>query len=70
MKCQNKILIKIINKGEMCIWQDLLWLEKWIHHSDKDGKYKFRDVIEDELRTKGNSAKIIAVDENNSVFFI
>lgn len=41
-----------------------------IHHSDKDSKYKFRDVIEDELRTKGNSAKIIAVDENNSVFFI
>lgn len=41
-----------------------------IHHSDEDGKYKFRDTIEDELRDKGNSAKIIAVDENNSVFFI
>lgn len=41
-----------------------------IHHSDKDGKYKFRDITEDELRNKGNSAKIIAVDENNSVFFI
>lgn len=41
-----------------------------IHHSDKDGKYKFRKIIENELRGKGNSAKIIAVDENNSVFFI
>lgn len=41
-----------------------------IHHSDKDGKYKFRDITEDELRTKGNSAKIIAVDEDNSIFFI
>ena len=41
-----------------------------IHHSDKDGKYKFRDIVEDKLRSKGNSAKIIAVDEDNSIFFI
>ena len=41
-----------------------------IHHSDKDGKYKFRDITESKLRSKGNSAKIIAVDEDNSIFFI
>lgn len=40
-----------------------------IHHSDED-KYKFRDIVEDKLRSKGNSAKIIAVDEDNSIFFI
>ena len=41
-----------------------------IHPRDKDGKYKFRDITESKLRSKGNSAKIIAVDEDNSIFFI
>lgn len=41
-----------------------------IHHSDNEGKYKFRDMAEIELRHKCNSAKVTCVDEDNSIFFI
>lgn len=40
-----------------------------IHHSD-NGKYEFRDIAEQELRNKNNSAKIVCADSKNSIFFI
>lgn len=40
-----------------------------IHHSDNN-KYNFRDIIENTLRQKNNSAKVLCVDEENSIFFI
>lgn len=40
-----------------------------LHHSD-EGKYEFRDKIEEELRKKNNSAKVLCADDENCVFFI
>ena len=40
-----------------------------INHSD-DNKYKFRDIVEDELRQRNNSAKVICADDDNNIFFI
>ena len=40
-----------------------------LHHSD-DNKYKFRDIIEEELRLNNNSTKVMCADKNNNIFFI
>lgn len=40
-----------------------------IHHSD-DSKYKFRDVMEEELRKSNKTTKIVCADKDNSIFFI
>ena len=41
-----------------------------IHHSDEENKYKFRDIAEEELRKRNNSAKIVCADNDNDTFFI
>ena len=41
-----------------------------IHHSDEENKYKFRDIAEEELRKRNNTAKIVCADNDNSTFFI
>lgn len=40
-----------------------------INHSD-EGKFEFRDIMEDELRKRNNSAKIVCSDEDNYIFYI
>lgn len=39
------------------------------HHSD-DNKYKFRDIVEQELRNKNKSTNIVCADSENNIFFI
>ena len=41
-----------------------------IHHSDEENKYKFRDIAEEELRKRNNSAKIVCASDKNNIFFI
>ena len=41
-----------------------------IHHSSEDNKYEFRNIVEEELRKRGNTAKIICASEDNSIFFV
>jgi metallo-beta-lactamase family protein len=41
-----------------------------INHTDEENKYTFRDIIEEELRKRNNSAKIVACNNENNIFFI
>ena len=41
-----------------------------INHSDEEHKYEFRDICEEELRKRNNSAKIVCANDKNSIFFI
>ena len=41
-----------------------------INHSDEEHKYEFRDIVEDELRKRNNSAKIVCASDKNNIFFI
>lgn len=40
-----------------------------IHHSD-ESKYNFRDIAEEQLRQKNNSAKIVCASNENNIFYI
>jgi len=41
-----------------------------LNHSDEDNKYKFRDLVEEELRKRNNSAKIVCASDDNNIFFV
>ena len=41
-----------------------------LNHSDEDNKYKFRDIVEKELRKRNNCAKVICANNDNNIFFI
>ena len=41
-----------------------------LNHSDENFKYEFRDVVEEELRKRNNSAKVICANNDNNIFFI
>lgn len=41
-----------------------------LNHSDEDNKYKFRDLVEEELRKRNNSAKIVCANDDNNIFFV
>lgn len=41
-----------------------------LNHSDENFKYEFRDVVEEELRKRNNSAKIVCASDKNNIFFI
>lgn len=41
-----------------------------LNHSDEDNKYKFRDIVEEELRKRNNCAKVICTNNDNNIFFI
>lgn len=41
-----------------------------LHHSDSENKYSFRDIIEKELRSRNNSAKVVCADNSNNIFYI
>ena len=41
-----------------------------LNHSDEENKYEFRDIIEEELRKRNNSAKIVCASDNNNIFFV
>lgn len=41
-----------------------------LHHSDETNKYKFRDTVEEELRKRNNSAKIVCASDENNIFYI
>ena len=41
-----------------------------LNHSDEDNKYKFRDIVEEELRKRNNCAKVICANNDNNIFFI
>lgn len=40
-----------------------------LHHSDEN-KYKFRDIVEEELRKRNNTTKVICADEKNNIFYV
>lgn len=41
-----------------------------LHHSDKNDKSKFRDMVEDELRQRNNCAKIVCATSEDNIFYI
>ena len=41
-----------------------------LNHSDEDKKYEFRDIVEEELRKRNNSAKVVCASIENNIFFI
>ena len=41
-----------------------------LNHSDENFKYEFRDIVEEELRKRNNSAKIVCASDKNNIFFI
>ena len=41
-----------------------------INHSDEEHKYEFRDIVEEELRKRNNSAKIVCASDDKNIFFI
>ena len=41
-----------------------------INHSDEEHKYEFRDIVEEELRKRNNSAKIVCASDDRNIFFI
>ena len=41
-----------------------------INHSDEEHKYEFRDIVEEELRKRNNSAKIVCASNDRNIFFI
>jgi metallo-beta-lactamase family protein len=41
-----------------------------LNHSDENNKYKFRDLVEEELRKRNNSAKIVCASDDNNIFFV
>ena len=41
-----------------------------INHSDEEHKYEFRDIVENELRLRNSSAKVVCASDDNSIFYI
>lgn len=41
-----------------------------LNHSDEDNKYEFRDIVEEELRQRNNSAKVVCASETENIWFI
>ena len=41
-----------------------------INHSDEEHKYEFRDIVENELRLRNNSAKVVCASDDNNIFYI
>lgn len=41
-----------------------------LNHSDEEHKYEFRDIVEDELRKRNNSARVKCASDENNIFFI
>ena len=41
-----------------------------INHSDEEHKYEFRDIVEEELRMRNSSAKVVCVSDDNNIFYI
>ena len=41
-----------------------------LNHSDEDKKYEFRDIVEEELRKRNNSAKVVCASIEYNIFFI
>ena len=39
-----------------------------LNHSDEDKKYEFRDIVEEELRKRNNSAKVVCASIENNIF--
>lgn len=59
----------IMAKENISLMSQLNTPQILIHHSD-DNKYKFRDIVESELRKRNNTAKVICVSEDNNIFYI
>jgi hypothetical protein len=41
-----------------------------LNHSDEENKYEFRDIVEEQLRSKNNSAKVVCASDKNNIFFV
>ena len=41
-----------------------------INHSDEEHKYEFRDIVENELRLRNSSAKVVCASDDNNIFYI
>ena len=41
-----------------------------LNHSEEDNKYKFRDIVEEEIRKRNNCAKVICASKDNNIFYI
>ena len=41
-----------------------------LNHSEEDNKYKFRDIVEEEIRKRNNCAKVICASKDNNIFYV
>jgi hypothetical protein len=41
-----------------------------LNHTDEENKYMFRDIVEQELRMRNSSAKVICATDDENIFYI